>query len=127
MKFPLPESFAWLCGFIGTLHDCLGVLAAGKLDVNAAVLFTIPTTGWGTDSSVPSHPYYKDVPVTGLSDSDIVSVTVAPTSAEAARAAGFSNTQSYSGYFRIRCAAVPQTAISAEYHITNTAEYQVQV
>ena len=123
MKIPLFGSFAYLCGFIGTLHDCVNILAAGKQDVNAAVPFTIPISGWGTDDSVPSHPYYLDVTVTGLSDTDIVDVTVAPVSASVARMAGFTNTQSYTGRFRLRCQRVPETAIQAEYHITNTAEY----
>lgn len=123
MKLPLSTSFAWLCGFIGTLHDCVNVLAAGKLDVNAVVPFTIPTTGWGTDESVPSHPYYRDFAVTGLTDADIVDVNVSPASATAASVAGFTNTQSYAGKFRLRCQYIPTAEIQAEYHITNTAEY----
>ena len=71
MKLPLSGSFAWLCGFIGTLHNCVNVLAEGKLDVNAVMPFAIPAAGWGTDDSVPSHPYYRDFAVTGLTDADI--------------------------------------------------------
>ena len=125
LKLPKETSFAWLCGFIGALHDCVNVLAAGKQDVNVAVSFTIPTTGWGTDSSVPTHPYCRDFAVTGLLETDIVDVNVAPASAQAASEAGFTSTQSYAGKFRLRCKAVPKTAIQAEYHITNTAEYAV--
>ena len=126
MKLPLPDSFAYLCGFVGTLHDCIGVLAAGKQDVNAVVSLTIPTSGWGTDNTVPSHPFYLDIAVTGVSDTDIVALNVAPASVTAARAAGFfSATQSYSGGFRLRSKHIPETEIQVEYHITNTAEYAV--
>lgn len=126
VKLPLPESFAWLCGFIGTLHNCMNLLAQCKQDVQAVFSFTIPADGWGTDSSVPSHPFYLDISVTGMSDTDIVAVNVDPASATAARVAGlFSYTQSYSGGFRLRCKHIPETEIRAEYHITNTAEYAV--
>ena len=36
----------------GILHE--------KQDINSKVAFTIPTTGWGTDSSVPQHPKFID-------------------------------------------------------------------
>ena len=127
MKLPKETSFAWLCGFIGALHDCVNILAQGKQDVNAVAAFTIPTTGWGTDNSVPQYPYYLDVSVNGLAATDIVNVTIAPESAWAASAAEFYPcTQSYDGYFRLRCANVPETDLTAQYHITNTAEYSAE-
>lgn len=126
MKLPLPTSFAWLCGFIGALHDGLTLLAQGKQEVNAVVSFTIPTSGWVTDSSVPSYPYYLDVSVEGLLASDIVDVNIAPASAWTASAAEFTCTESAAGRFRLRCKNVPAAAISAEYHVTNTAEYDAE-
>ena len=124
-KLPLEESFASLCGFIGALRSGLLMLAQGKEDVNAAVDFTIPVTGWGTDNTVPSYPHYIDIAVTGLLATDIVSVVVSPESAGVARAANFTTTQSYAGKFRLRAANVPTAAITAQYHITNTAAYPV--
>lgn len=126
MKLPKETSFAWLCGFIGTLHTCINVLAQGKADVNEKVDFTIPVSGWGTDNSVPSHPNYIDVAVSGLLATDIVAVDVAPGSASVAEAANFTSTQSYAGYFRLRAESVPTAAITAQYHITNTAEYETE-
>lgn len=126
MKLPKETSFAWLCGFIGTLHTCINVLAQGKADVNEKVDFTIPVSGWGTDNSVPSHPNYIDVTVSGLLATDIVAVDVAPGSASVAEAANFTSTQSYAGYFRLRAESVPTAAITAQYHITNTAEYETE-
>ncbi|MBQ9347318.1 MAG: hypothetical protein IJT94_08285 [Oscillibacter sp.] len=128
VKLPLPASFAWLCGFVGTLHTCIGVLAAGKQEVNAVVPITIPcnSADWGTDSSVPSHPFCYDISVTGMSDTDVVTVNVSPASATVALAAGLASTQSYAGKFRLRCKNIPEAAIQAEFLITNTAEYSAQ-
>ena len=122
-KLPLETSFAWLCGFIGTLHDGLVLLSTDKHDINAAVDFTIPVNGWGTDNTVPGYPNYVDINVSGMLASDVVAVNVAPGSAPAARAANFTSTQSYAGKFRLRAENVPTEAIAAQYHITNTAAY----
>ena len=125
IKLPREASFAWLCGFIGTLRSGLEMLSTDKHDINAAVGFTIPVSGWGTDNTVPSHPHYIDITVNGLRASDIVAVNVAPESAPVARAANFTNTQSYAGKFRLRAESVPTEAITAQYHVTNTAAYSV--
>ena len=125
-KLPLESSFAWLCGFIGTLWQGLRVLAAGKEEVNAGVPFTIPVSGWGTDSSVPDYPNYIDITVSGLLSSDIVAVDVAPGSYKAASAANFCSTQSYDGRFRLRAESIPTAAITAQYHITNTVQYEME-
>lgn len=124
-KIPLETSFASLCGFIANLRTGLLLVGQTKQDIHAAVSFTIPTTGWGTDNSVPQYPYYLDVNVTGLLATDIVDVTVAPASAWTASAAEFTNTQSYAGKFRLRCKSIPEAVISAQYQVTNTAEYTV--
>lgn len=123
-KLPLESSFAWLCGFIGTLWQGLGVLVSGKEEVNEGVSFTIPVSGWGTDSSVPDYPNYIDITVSGLLDTDIVAVDVAPGSYKVASAANFCSTQSYAGRFRLRAESIPSAAITAQYHVTNTAEYE---
>lgn len=125
-KLPLSASFAWLCGFIGALHDGVLLLGSNKHDVNAAVPFTIPTTGWKMDTSISSHPNYLDITVGGLRRSDIVDVNVSPVSAVVASAAEFTNTESFDGKFRLRCKYVPDAEISAEYHVTNTVEYTTE-
>lgn len=94
-----------------------------KQDVNPAVAFTIPTTGWGTDSSVSGYTRYYDVTVTGLKETDVVAVDVAPSSEDTARAANFTQTQSYAGEFRLRAKNVPAAAITAQYRIINTVAY----
>ena len=125
-KLPLEASFASLCAFIGNLRAGVLMLGQHKQDVNAAVAFTIPTTGWGADNSVPQYPNYLDINVSGLLATDIVDVNVAPASAWTASAAEFTSTESFAGRFRLRCANVPTAAISAEYHVTNTAAYTAE-
>lgn len=129
MKLPKEYSFALLCGYIGQFRtdaiESILILAQNKQNVNAAVSFTIPTTGWGTDNTVPSYPYYLDVSVTGLLSTDIVDVNIAPASALIASAAEFTAVESSAGSFRLRCKNVPTTAITAQYNITNTAEYSI--
>lgn len=126
-KLPLEASFAWLCGFIGTLHDGLVLLSKGKHEVNPKFDFTIPMSGWGTDKTVPTHSNYIDIEVEGLLDSDIVAVNVAPESVPAARAANFTSTESYAGKFRLRAENVPTAEIKAQYHIINTEPYEMEV
>lgn len=126
-KLPLEASFAWLCGFIGTIWKGIHLLTSGKQEVTQAVPFTIPTSGWGTDNSVPDYPNYIDITVSGLLSSDIVAVDVTPGSFKAASSANFASTESYNGKFRLRAATVPTETIAAQYHITNTAEYAVNI
>ena len=116
-KIPLSASFAWLCGFIGTLHTAINVLATGKADTPISGEITIPVTGWETDNTVPSHPNYIDIQMDGLLATDIVEIDVAPGSVAVARAANFSNTESYDGRLRLRAEKVPTAAISVQYHI----------
>lgn len=124
-KLPLEASFAWLCGFIGTLHNGLVLISKNKHDVNAAVSFTIPASGWKTGGSAPDYQNYIDITVPGLLDTDIVAVYVAPESVSVARTANFATTQSFDGKFRLRAENIPSEAISAQYHITNTSAYKI--
>lgn len=90
------------------------------------VLFTIPVTGWETDSTVPQFPMSYNVTAENVTEKDIVAVDVAPGSAEAARSANFTTTQSFDGGFRVRAKRVPKEPIEAQYHIMNTAVYVVK-
>lgn len=131
------QGLAALCGFIKTIRTTVSDLAEAtstalgevesmlnsKLDITDNVAFTIPITGWGTDTSVSDYPNYIDVTVSGLLATDTVSVDVAPGSASIARAADFTTVQSYAGKFRLRAKAIPSKAIEAEYHVTNTKPY----
>lgn len=92
-----------------------------KADKTEFVSFSIPATGWKTDSSVPGYTNYIDIAISGLTAADYVAVDVVPASSAAARAANFVATESRAGILRLRAASVPTAAISAQYHIITAA------
>lgn len=92
-----------------------------KADKTEFVSFSIPATGWKTDSSVPGYTNYIDIAISGLTAADYVAVDVAPASSAVARAANFVATESSAGILRLRAASVPTAAISAQYHIITAA------
>ena len=85
-----------------------------KADKTEFVSFSIPATGWKTDSSVPGYTNYIDIAISGLT-------AVVPASSAVARAANFVATESRAGILRLRAASVPTAAISAQYHIITAA------
>lgn len=92
-----------------------------KADKTEFVSFSIPATGWKTDSSVPGYTNYIDIAISGLTAADYVAVDVVPASSAVARAANFVVTESRAGILRLRAASVPTAAISAQYHIITAA------
>lgn len=92
-----------------------------KADKTEFVSFSIPATGWKTDSSVPGYTNYIDIAISGLTAADYVAVDVAPASSAVARAANSVATESRAGILRLRAASVPTAAISAQYHIITAA------
>lgn len=92
-----------------------------KADKTEFVSFSIPATGWKTDSSVPGYTNYIDIAISGLTAADYVAVDVVPASSAVARAANFVATESRVGILRLRAASVPTAAISAQYHIITAA------
>lgn len=92
-----------------------------KADKTEFVSFSIPATGWKTDSSVPGYTNYIDIAISGLTAADYVAVDVAPASSAVAQAANFVATESRAGILRLRAASVPTATISAQYHIITAA------
>lgn len=92
-----------------------------KADKTEFVSFSIPATGWKTDSSVPGYTNYIDIAISGLTAADYVAVDVAPSSSAVARTANFVATESRAGILRLRAASVPTATISAQYHIITAA------
>ena len=92
-----------------------------KADKTEFVSFSIPATGWKTDSSVPGYTNYIDIAISGLTAADYVAVDVVPASRAGARAASVVATDSGAGMLRLRAASVPTAAISAQYHIITAA------
>lgn len=95
--------------------------AAQVADKTEFVSFSIPATGWKTDSSVPGYTNYIDIAISGLTAADYVAVDVVPASSAVARAANFVATESRAGILRLRAASVPTATISAQYHIITAA------
>ena len=91
-----------------------------KADKTEFVSFSIPATGWKTDSSVPGYTNYIDIAISGLTAADYVA-DVAPASSAVARAANFVATESRAGILRLRAASVPTATIAAQYHIITAA------
>lgn len=92
-----------------------------KADKTEFVSFSIPVTGWKTDSSVPGYTNYIDIAISGLTAADYVAVDVVPASSAVAQAANFVATESRADILRLRAASVPTAAISAQYHIITAA------
>ena len=92
-----------------------------KADKTEFVSFSIPATGWKTDSSVPGYTNYIDIAISGLTAADYVAVDVAPSSSAVARAANFVATERRAGILRLRAASVPTATISVQYHIITAA------
>ena len=109
-----------LRGFAQRINKELNILEAREIPgIYEPVAFTIPTSGWGTDDSVPDFPNCYDVSVSGLTEADVVDVNVAPNSVKVARAANFAPVQTYAGKFRLRCKTIPTAEIEAEYNVTD--------
>jgi len=95
----------------------ISALEESKQDKSVHSTFTIPTSGWGSDSTA-DYPYYYDIAVSGVTASDRADVPLSPASVSVAASCGicpFSET--LAGKIRIRAAKVPTEEISAEYWI----------
>lgn len=79
--------------------------------------FTIPTSGWSTDTTTGYTKYY-DIAVTGVTVNDRAEVIIAPGGVNAAAACGMCPvSETLAGKIRIRATRVPTSAIAAEYWI----------
>ncbi len=100
-----------------TSINAIDEVEKSKQDKSIHSAFTIPTSGWNSDSTA-DYPYYYDVAVSGVTASDRADVPLSPASVSAAAKCGicpFSET--LTGKVRIRTAKIPTAAISAEYWI----------
>lgn len=95
---------------------------AKKQDKPQATSCTIPTTGWASDETA-GYPNYYDLPVTGVTATDRVEITLAPAGINTAVQCGLCPTcESLAGKIRLRAASVPSAAIAAEYWIEQGKE-----
>jgi len=91
---------------------------AYKSDKTTAVSFTIPTTGWETETGNSYYNKFYDIPVTGITANDIAVITISASSMSVAVECGLCQTnETFIGKIRIRSASIPTNAISAQYCI----------
>ena len=76
---------------------------------------TIPAEGWKSDGSI-SYPYYIDIQISGIKESDCIAVTISPEDIDVAKAAYFTTTEAKNNVLRLRAKYTPQKEISAFYY-----------
>ena len=76
---------------------------------------TIPAEGWKSDSSI-SYPYYIDIQISGIKESDCIAVTISPEDIDVAKAAYFTTTEAKNNVLRLRARKIPTKQISASYY-----------
>lgn len=138
-KLPLEVGFAALCEHIkairttavqsGTAVAALAESTAASLEEIDGLLgekqnksnafsVTIPTTGWGSDSTA-GYPKYYDITVAGMTVTDQASVIIVPASLKAAAACGLCPVcETMAGKLRIRAAKAPTASLTATYYFS---------
>lgn len=76
---------------------------------------TIPAKGWKSDNSI-SYPYYIDIQISGIKESDCIAVTISPEDIDVAKAAYFTTTEAKNNVLRLRAKYTPSKEISAFYY-----------
>ena len=100
-----------------TVSGAVSALDKAKADKVTLTAFTIPTTGWQQDGNY-GYPYYVDLPVSGLTENDVVAVEITPSGQNVAETACFlSSSESLSGVLRLRAKHIPTAALAAYYYI----------
>ena len=100
-----------------TVSGAVSALDKAKADKVTLTAFTIPTTGWQQDGNY-GYPYYVDLPVSGLTENDVVAVEITPAGQNVAETACFlSSSESLSGVLRLRAKHIPTAALAAYYYI----------
>lgn len=105
-----------------TVTDAMQEMDNVKADKQASVSITIPTTGWGIETS-DSYPNYCDIPVAGVTAKDRVDIAIAPGSMDTAIDCGLCPTnETQAGKIRVWARTVPAEAIAAEYRLSQGKE-----
>jgi hypothetical protein len=92
-----------------------GDALAGKADSVVPRDFSIPITGWQTDTEVAEYPHYIDI-TADVTSTTVVSVSIDPASADVAGKAMLVNPETRTGAIRIRAHNIPTAEISARWY-----------
>lgn len=99
----------------GTVADCLLDLAKKKADKITVSSFSIPASGWVADSSVVGYAVHLDIPVTGITNTDVATITLAPSSVRISKECGLCPTnETISGKIRLWAMKAPTSTMSSE-------------
>ena len=90
-------------------------LNKGKADSVVPHDFSIPITGWQTDTEVAEYPHYIDI-TADVPATTVVSVSIDPASADVAGKAMLVNPETRTGAIRIRAHNIPTAEISARWY-----------
>lgn len=109
------HGYNYLMKQVNNAQKAAKALNAGKADsVDPHDLF-IPITGWQTDTEVAEYPYYIDI-TADVTSTTVVSVSIAPASADVAGKAMLVNPETRTGAIRIRSHNIPTAEISARWY-----------
>ena len=97
------------------ITELITELDAVKSDKPEAVAFTIPDSGWASDSTA-EYPQYYDLTVSGVTAADRADIAVAPAGFRTAADCGLCpSSETLEGKIRLRAVSVPAKTISAVY------------
>lgn len=107
---------AYRTGNVNLTPANIGAAAASHTHVSTGTV-SVPTTGWGSDSTA-IFPKYYDLSISGILATDRVDLIVAIASLDTALKCGLCGiTEASAGKVRIRSRTVPTAAISLQYWV----------
>lgn len=107
----------------GTVADVIEELTNEKADKSCGITYTILPNFWEIDNEIDDYPFFCDIPVTGLTASDRVDVTIDIESIITAKDCGlFSTSESFDGILRLRAVNRPTNVITIEYWVEQGKE-----
>lgn len=111
-----------LAELTNTVLEAFLEMDGNKADKPVFTAITIPKTGWSSDSD-KAYPHFYDIPAAGVTTNDRADISILPASLTEAAACGLCPaSETLAGKIRVRAAAVPAAAISAQYSIEKGKE-----
>lgn len=109
--------FSLIGSIAGTVADNFEEMNRIKADKPTATAYTVPVSGWKSDST-SGYPNYYDIKVSGVTAKDRAEITIKYDSLDAAKVCGLCPTnETIAGAIRIRAVNIPTATMSVEYWI----------
>lgn len=109
------HGYNYLMKQVNNAQKAATALNEGKADSVVPRDFSIPITGWQTDTEVAEYPHYIDI-TADVTSTTVVSVSIDPASADVAGKAMLVNPETRAGAIRIRAHNIPTAEISARWY-----------